>query len=117
MWQNAHDAYLESRVLAAAPGIVGVPAHAVDQQYVQPAIGIVIEEGAAGAHSLGQVLGAERAAVVAELNARGRGDVGQAEVQARRVGGQSPRRRAAQKSPSQEPPASHAMLTRPWRMA
>src|ERR1019366_3638467 len=41
--------------LAAAPGIVGVPAHAVDQQDVLPAVGIVIEECAAGAHGLGQV--------------------------------------------------------------
>ena len=63
---------------------VARPVHAVDQQDVQPAVAIVIEEGAARAHRLGQVLGAECAAVVAEVDAGRRGDIGQAEVQARR---------------------------------
>ena len=64
------------------------PVHAVDQQNIQPAIGIVIEESAAGAQGFRQILGAECAAVVAEVDAGGGGDVGQAEVQAGRIGGQ-----------------------------
>ena len=67
------------RALAAVIG----PVHAVDQQDVEPAIAIVIEEGAAGAQGLGQVLGAECAAVVVEIDAGGGGDVGEAEIQAR----------------------------------
>ena len=75
------------------------PVHAVEHQNIQPAIGIVIEEGAAGAHGFRQILGAECAAVVPELDAGGGGDVGQAEVQAGRIGGQRPRRHPKTRHP------------------
>ena len=91
--------------LAAMAG----PVHAVDQQNIQPAIGIVIEEGAARAHGFRQILGAECAAVVAELDAGGGGDVGQAEVQAGRIGGQRPRREAP---PRNAPPRNVRRFTR-----
>ena len=89
------------------------PVHAVDQQNVEPAVAIVIEEGAAGAHGFGQILRAERAAVVAEVDAGRRGDVGQAEAQARARRPRQQRERRA----SQERPARHAMLTSPLRIA
>jgi len=92
------------------------PVHAVDQQNVQPAIGIVVEEGAARSQSLRQVFGAECAAIVAELDSGRRSDVGEAEIQAGR-GGERPRRGATQNRPAQERAPRHAILTRPWRMA
>src|ERR1035437_8768628 len=92
--------------LAAPTG----PVHAVDQQNVEPAIGIVIEEGAAGAHGLGQVLGAECAAVVVELDAGGRGNVGQPEVRAGRGGGQRARRGATDRK-STRLNSSHANIS------
>ena len=64
------------------------PAHAVDQQYVQPAIGIVIEEGAAGAERLGEILTARAAGVVGEVDAGLRGDV--SEDNRRAIGRSSP---------------------------
>ena len=100
-----------------APASMAGPVHAVDQQDIEPAIGIVVEEGAAGAHGFGQILRAECAVVVPELDAGGGGDIGQAEVQAGRVGGQRPRRGATQKGATDERTAIHAMLTRPWRIA
>ena len=58
------------------------PVHAVDEQDVLPAVGVVVEERAAGAQRLGQQLAAVRAAVVAELESgRGR-DVGEREADA-----------------------------------
>ena len=65
----------------ALAAVIG-PVHAVDQQNIEPAIAIVVEERAAGAHGLRQALGAERAAVVMELNAGRGGDVGEAKVRA-----------------------------------
>ena len=93
--------------LAAVAG----PVHAIDQQDVEPAVAIVIEEGAPGAHGFGEVLGAERAAVVAELNTGGGGDVGQAEF---RGGRGAERKRGGAR---EEGAPGHEMLTRPWRMA
>ena len=52
--------------------LVSGPVGAVDEQDVLPAVAIVVEEGAAGAQSLGQKLAAEGAAVVLEVEA-GRG--------------------------------------------
>jgi len=57
----------------AAAALVAGPIHPVHQQHVQPAIAIVIEERAAGAHGFGQILSAERAAVLMKVDAsRGR---------------------------------------------
>ena len=60
--------------------LVARPVHAVDQQNVLPAVGVVIEERAAGAQRFGQELAAVGAAVVAEMDAGGFGDVDQAKV-------------------------------------
>ena len=89
------------------------PVDAVDQQDVQPAVAVVIEEGAARPQGFGQVLGAEGAAVVAELDAGGGGDVGQAEA---RAGRWRPERQGGRAEPETFA-AGHAMLTRPLRMA
>ena len=89
------------------------PVHAVHQQNVQPAVAIVIEEGAARAHGFGKILRAERAAVVAEVDAGGGGDIGQTE--AGRGGSGARNERAA--APSKKRPAVHAMLTSPSRIA
>ena len=70
----------------AALALVAGPIHAVDQQNVQPAVAVVIQKGAAGAHGFGQILRAESAAVVAEVDAGGGGDVGQAEARSRTPG-------------------------------
>ena len=55
----------QRRALPLVPG----PVHAVDEQDVLPAVGVVVEERAAGAERLGQQLAAVGAAVVAELQA------------------------------------------------
>ena len=47
--------------------LVTGPVHAVDEQDVLPAVGVVVEERAAGPERLGQQLAAVGAAVVAEL--------------------------------------------------
>ena len=68
------------------------PIHAVDQQDVQPAVGVVIEERAARPQCFGQKLGAVRAAVVPELDAgRGR-DVLQPKAGGAGARGERPRR-------------------------
>ena len=56
------------------------PVHAVDQQDVLPAVGVVIEEGAAGTESFREKFAAVRAAIVAELNSRGGCDINKAET-------------------------------------
>ena len=60
---------------------VARPVHAVDQQDVLPAVGVVVEKRAAGAQRLGQELAAVGAAVVAELEAGRAGDVDEAEAE------------------------------------
>ena len=99
----------------AALALVAGPVHAVHQQDVEPAIAIVIEKRAAGPHGLGQILGAERAAVVMEVDARRGGDIGQPEAQARRRAGSAGR--SAKPEPAKKRPPVHAMLTKPSRMA
>ena len=54
------------------------PVHAVDEQDVLPAVGVVVEERAAGAHRLGQELAAVGAVAVPELQAGTRRDVDEA---------------------------------------
>ena len=53
------------------------PVRRVDQQEVLPAVVVVVEKRAAGSQRLGQVLLPERAVVVGEADAGGRGDVGE----------------------------------------
>ena len=55
------------------------PVGTVDEEDILPAVGVVVEEGAAGAESLGQKFPTECAAIVAETQAGGGGDIGQAE--------------------------------------
>ena len=64
---------LEGGALALVAG----PVHGVDEENVGPTVGVVIEEGAAGAESFGEELAAVGAAVVAEINARLGGDIGE----------------------------------------
>ena len=82
-----------------ALAFVARPIHAVDQQDVEPAVAVVIEKGAARAQGFGQILGAEGAAVVPEIDARRSGDVRQTEA---RVGRRRPTaaRAAAQQETS-----------------
>ena len=47
------------------------PVHAIHEQDILPAVRVVIEKRATGAHGFGQKLAAEGAAVVAKLQARG----------------------------------------------
>src|SRR5215472_15500941 len=89
------------------------PVHAVDQQDVRPAVGVVVEEGAARTHGLGQTLASERSAGVPELNAGGSGDIGQAQPWA-------PTRRPDRRGrcgAGKEGSARHVILTNPCRMA
>ena len=67
---------------AAARGAV----LAVDEQDVGPAVAIDVEEGAARAHGLGQILLARASAVVGEVDAGGGGDVGERGPVSRRGG-------------------------------
>src|SRR5260370_21078292 len=93
---------------AAAP--VAGPVHSVDQQDVLPSVVIVVEKGAPGAERLGQVLFAERAAIVPKVDAGGSGRVDQPEL---RRGPAGQHRAAAE----QEVPAGHSRVTPPLRMA
>ena len=90
--------------------LVTGPVGSVDQQNVRPAIAIVVEKGASGAESFGQELPAEGSAVVVELNARLRRNVGQPHCGSRPS-------RERRTSSGQEGPAGHEMLTSPRRMA
>ena len=63
--------------------LVAGPVHAVDEQDVLPAVGVVVEERAAGAERFGQQLAAVRAVVVPELHAGRGGDVDEAESRRR----------------------------------
>ena len=78
-------------------------------------IAIVVEERAAGSHGFGQVLGAERAAVLMKVDAgRGR-HIHQPEAQP--VAGSGKQRRRQTCQPAKKRTAVHAMLTSPSRMA
>ena len=63
----------------ALPLVAG-PVHAVDEQDVLPAVGVVVEKRAAGPECFGQQLAAIGAAVVAEPQAGRRGDVDEREA-------------------------------------
>ena len=106
------------------------PVHAVDEQDVLPAVGVVVEERAAGAQRFRQQLAAVRAAVVAELQAGRGGDVDEAKagpaagpragaaertLPAQRRG--RTRAEPAAPSPRQEVAPVHGRLTRPCWMA
>ena len=87
------------------------PVRAIDEQDVEPAVAVVIEEGAAGAHGLGQKLRSERAIVVAESDSGGCGDVGELKIRAAAAPRTAGLRRRKKR------PARHGILTSPWRMA
>ena len=100
----------------AALALVARPIHAVHQQDVLPAVAIVIQKRAARPHGFGQILGAEGAAVVPEIDARRGGHVRQVEPGRRRSG--PPGSRADERKPAEkEGPPVHGMLTSPLRMA
>jgi len=63
----------------ALPRVTG-PVHAVDEQNVLPAVGVVVEKRAARSQRLRQELAAVGAAVVAKPEARRGGHVGEAEA-------------------------------------
>ena len=54
------------------------PVRAVDEQDVGPAVIVVVDEGAAGAHGFGQPLFPEGSVVVGEVDAGLGGDVAEA---------------------------------------
>ena len=108
-----------------APARVARPIHAVDEQDVRPAVGVVVDEGAAGPERFGQQLAAIGAAVVLELKAGRRGDIGQPEGERRRRaagrGGRAAAPGAALDLPiaaaapvSEELAPVHGSVTRPW---
>src|SRR5262249_35921211 len=68
------------------PPAPGLPVAAVDEQDVEPAVSVGVEEGATGTQRLGQVLLACPPAVVNEVNAGLGGHVGEADAGARCAG-------------------------------
>ena len=70
-----------------------LPVAAVDQQDVEPAVAVGVEQRHAGAHGLGQVFLPRAAAVVGELHSRGGGDIGEPHPRLGRGGFGSGRRR------------------------
>ena len=104
--------------------LVARPVHAVDQQDVLPAVGVVVEKRAAGAERFRQQLAAVGAAVVPELQAGRGGDVDEPEARAAAAAAPSaasadaavPRQRRAA-MPLQEVAPVHGRFTRPLRIA
>ena len=102
------------------PARVAGPVHAVDQQDVQPAIGVVIEKCAPGPERFGQQPATVGAVVVLEIYAGGAGDIGESEPRRRSLavgrtwpgGGQ-----AGADRPLQEGTAVHGRVTSPWWIA
>src|ERR1035438_8397597 len=98
------------------------PIHAVGQQNVLPAVGVVIQKGAPRAQSLGEQLAAISSAVVLEVNSCRAGYVGKMKPQRRlrrtpeHWRAQSRRSRQGRRS-NHESPAVHGMFTKPLRMA
>jgi hypothetical protein len=97
----------------AAPAFVAGPVHPIDEQDVLPAIVIVIEKRAAGAQSFRQEFGAERAAIVMELNAGAGSRIHQPELRPAALG----RHRSASQQKLSAAEAAHGSVTRPLRMA
>ena len=104
--------------------LVSGPVGSVDQQYILPAVAIVIKKSAAGAQRLGQELAAESAAVVQKVEAGGLGHIGEAEAEIRVCRLRRSRVQARQRWPRgqashspQERPAIHGTFTSPERMA
>ena len=80
--------------------LVPGPVHRVDQQDVLPAVGVVVEKRAARAQRFRKQFAAVRAAVVLEVKARLRRDVGEPEAERRRPPSRShPRQSAATPTP------------------
>jgi len=98
---------------------VAGPVHGVDEENVWPAVGVVIEEGAAGTESFGEKLAAVGAAVVVEINASLRGDVG--ELKSESVRWRRKRKTSGEDSCANglldEISSLHGRVTRPLRMA
>ncbi|HZS72548.1 MAG TPA: hypothetical protein VFA13_11985 [Candidatus Acidoferrum sp.] len=110
---------------SAALALVAGPVHAVDEQNVLPAVGVVIKKGATGAECLRKKFPAECPAIVAKIDAGARGDINQAESErevrhcreeARRREQREGRGAREKIAAIQERPA-HGKLTRPLRMA
>ena|SRR5438552_15566412 len=107
------------RALALVPG----PVHGVDQQYVLPAVVVVIEKSAARAECFGQQLAAICAAVVPKMDARLLGNVRELETQRRRRSGcqcrerRRPRRNSGATRVRQEVAPLHGNVTKPLRIA
>ena len=103
--------------------LVAGPVHAVDEQDVLPAVGVVVEERAAGAERLGQELAAVGAAVVPELEAGGGGDVDEPEAgRGWRLGAEidpaaAPTRGQPAPQRAEELAAVHSRFTRPCWIA
>ncbi len=99
--------------------LVAGPVHGIDEEDVWPAVGVVIKEGAAGAKSFGEKLAAVGTAVVVEINASLRGDVGKLKSgsvrwrRRRKTGGED----SCANGLLDEISSLHGRVTRPLRMA
>ena len=89
------------------------PISAVHQQNIEPAVALVIENRAARAERFREIFGSESAAVVMEVDAGSSGNIRQPETGIQRDR-RSPNQRNA---PQDKPPAGHAMLASPLRIA
>src|SRR5258708_4514099 len=106
-------------VEAAEDIVVGGPANVIADKEIEEAVAVVIEGGAAGAWGLGEKLTAVGAAVVVEINASLRGDVGKLKSESvrwrrkRKTGGEDSRANGL----LDEISSLHGRVTRPLRMA